>query len=146
MKRIEIQQLYNDPAQFGGQTITVGGWCRTIRSSNAFGFIELNDGSAFKNLQVVIEADKLENYKNIAKQNVGASFVVTGELVLTPEAKQPFELKATEITVDSAPTVSDARIPCSTRLSISRPMLSVPSRCVSLGGLFISRREVWVGP
>ena len=104
MKRIEIQQLYNDPAKFGGQIITVGGWCRTIRSSNAFGFIELNDGSAFKNLQVVIEADKLENYKNIAKQNVGASFVVTGELVLTPEAKQPFELKATEIAVEGTST------------------------------------------
>ena len=104
MKRIEIQQLYNDPAQFGGQTITVGGWCRTIRSSNAFGCIELNDGSAFKNLQVVIEADKLENYKNIAKQNVGASFVVTGGLVLTPEAKQPFELKAQSVEVEGTST------------------------------------------
>ena len=104
MKRIEIQQLYLDPAKFGGQVITVGGWCRTIRSSNAFGFIELNDGSAFKNLQVVIEADKLENYKNIAKQNVGASFVVTGELVLTPEAKQPFELKAQSVEVEGTST------------------------------------------
>ena len=104
MKRTEITKIFADPASFDGKTITVGGWCRTIRASNVFGFIELNDGSCFKNLQVVFEADKLENYKTIAKQNVGASFCITGTLVLTPEAKQPFELKAEVIEIEGTST------------------------------------------
>ncbi|MBE6618642.1 MAG: asparagine--tRNA ligase [Ruminococcaceae bacterium] len=104
MKRTEITKIFADPASFDGKTITVGGWCRTIRASNVFGFIELNDGSCFKNLQVVFEADKLENYKTIAKQNVGASFCITGTLVLTPEAKQPFELKAEMIEIEGTST------------------------------------------
>ncbi len=104
MKRTEITKIFNDPSSFDGQTITVAGWCRTIRASNVFGFIELNDGSCFKNLQVVFEADKLENYKTVAKQNVGASFCIKGTLVLTPEAKQPFELKAEEIEIEGSST------------------------------------------
>ena len=104
MKRITVKQLFADAEAFAGQEITVAGWARTIRSSNAFGFIELNDGSYLKNLQVVIEADRLENYKEVAKQNVGTSFVVRGVLALTPEAKQPFELKAIEVTVEGAST------------------------------------------
>lgn len=104
MKRITVKQLFADAEAFAGQEITVAGWARTIRSSNAFGFIELNDGSYLKNLQVVIEADRLENYKEVAKQNVGTSFVVRGVLALTPEAKQPFELKAVEVTVEGAST------------------------------------------
>ena len=104
MKRTEITKIFNDPSSFDGQTITVAGWCRTIRASNVFGFIELNDGSCFKNLQVVFEADKLENYKTVAKQNVGASFCITGTLVLTPDAKQPFELKAEEIEIEGSST------------------------------------------
>src|SRR5699024_6975881 len=80
--------------QLGGQTVTVGGWVRTIRDMKTFGFIELNDGSCFKNLQVVMEAGTLANYKDIAAQNVGAALIVTGTVVLTPEAKQPLELKA----------------------------------------------------
>ena len=69
-----------------------------------FGFIELNDGSAFKSLQIVLEREKLPNYDELARQNVGAAFICKGELVLTPEAKQPFELKATEVTVEGAST------------------------------------------
>ncbi len=100
MKRTEIKELFENTEKFANTNVTVCGWCRTIRSSNAFGFIELNDGSCFKNLQVVFEADKLENYKTIAKQNVGASLVVNGTLFLTPEAKQPFELKAKTVNIE----------------------------------------------
>ncbi len=104
MKRTEITKIFSDPSSFDGKSITVAGWCRTIRASNVFGFIELNDGSCFKNLQVVFEADKLENYKTVAKQNVGASFCINGTLVLTPEAKQPFELKAEIIEIEGTST------------------------------------------
>ena len=102
MKRTEIKQLYADPAAFTAEQITIAGWARTIRSSNVFGFIELNDGSYFKNLQVVIEESKLTNYRDVVKQNVGASFVIKGMLVLTPEAKQPFELKAESVELEGA--------------------------------------------
>ena len=70
MKRITIKQLFATPDAFGGQEITVVGWARTIRASNAFGFIELNDGSYFSNLQIVFEEQFLDNYKEIAKQNI----------------------------------------------------------------------------
>ena len=92
MSYTKIAAIYADSQQLGGQTVTVGGWVRTIRDMKTFGFIELNDGSCFKNLQVVMEAGTLENYKDIAAQNVGAALIVTGTVVLTPEAKQPQEL------------------------------------------------------
>ncbi len=81
------------------------GWARSIRDSKAVGFVALNDGSCFANLQVVLDRGTLPNYDEIAGQNVGAALIVTGTLVLTPEAQQPFELKATEIAVEgpSAP-------------------------------------------
>ena len=102
MKRLEFRELFSDPQTYAGQSITVGGWARSIRASNAFGFIELNDGTTFRNLQIVFEDATLPNYKEIAKQNVGAAFVVRGTFVLTPEAKQPFELKAQEIEIEGA--------------------------------------------
>ncbi len=104
MKRITLKQLYQSPETYSDTEITVAGWVRTIRASNAVGFIELNDGSYFKNLQIVFENDILSNYKEIAKQNVGASLIIKGRLVLTPEAKQPFELKATDISVEGTST------------------------------------------
>ena len=104
MERTAIKEIFKNPAVFADKEITVCGWARTIRASNAFGFIELNDGSYFSNLQVVFEEQFLENYKEIAKQNVGASLIVKGVLVLTPEAKQPFEIKAKEIEVEGAST------------------------------------------
>ncbi len=102
MKRQHIAGIYASPESFGGQTLTVCGWARTIRDMKNFGFIELNDGSCFKSLQVVLERGKLDNYDDIARQNVGAAFIVHGELVLTPDAKQPFELKADSITLEGA--------------------------------------------
>ena len=105
MERTTISQIFADQEQFGGQTVTVCGWARTIRDMKTFGFIELNDGSCFKNLQVVMEAATLSNYKEIAGQNVGAALTVAGTVVLTPGAKQPLEVKAASITVEgpSAP-------------------------------------------
>ncbi len=102
MKRVTIKSLYMDSAAFAGREITVCGWARTIRDMKSFGFLELNDGSCFKGLQVVFAADTAANYAEVAKQNVGAAFIVRGTLVLTPEAKQPFELKAAEISLEGA--------------------------------------------
>ena len=100
MERIKIAALYADAAGLDGQTVTVCGWARTIRDMKTFGFIELNDGSCFRNLQVVMDANALDNYKEVAGQNVGAALIVTGKLVLTPEAKQPLEVKAAAIEVE----------------------------------------------
>lgn len=104
MTRIKIADLYKAPETYGRQEITVAGWCRSIRSSNAFGFIVLNDGSSFNSLQVVIENNVIENYNEIAAQNIGASVSVTGIFSLTPEAKQPFELKAMKVKVEGTST------------------------------------------
>jgi len=104
MKRDLIRQLYADMQSFDGKTVTLGGWARSIRDSKAFGFIDLNDGSCFKGVQVVFEREIIANYDEIAKQNVGAALVVTGTVVLTPENKQPFEIKATEVLVEGTST------------------------------------------
>ena len=100
MSYTKIAAIYADSQALSGKTVTVGGWVRTIRDMKTFGFIELNDGSCFRNLQVVMEAGSLDNYKDIAAQNVGAALIVTGTVVLTPEAKQPLELKAAAIAVE----------------------------------------------
>ena len=104
MERTTISQIFADQEQFGGQTVTVCGWARTIRDMKTFGFIELNDGSCFRNLQIVMDANVLGNYKEIAGQNVGAALIVTGTVVLTPEAKQPLEVKADTIAVEGPST------------------------------------------
>ena len=102
MQRTTIKQLYRQTEEFGGRQVTLCGWVKTLRDSKAFGFIELNDGSFFKNCQVVFERETLSNYDEIARQNVGASLVVTGTLVLTPENRQPYEVKAEKIEVMGA--------------------------------------------
>ncbi len=104
MNRTTIAALFADQDKLGGQSVTVMGWARTIRDMKTFGFIELNDGSCFKNLQVVMDANELANYKEIAGQNVGAALIVTGTVVLTPEAKQPLEVKAATIAVEGVST------------------------------------------
>lgn len=100
---MRISELYKN--RFEGDSVSVSGWIRTLRCSKSFGFIELNDGSSFKNLQIVIEEDKLENYSEVSKLSVGSSVSVKGNLEFTPEAKQPFELKASEVEIQgvSAP-------------------------------------------
>ena len=100
MSYTKIAAIFADSETLSGQEVTVGGWARTIRDMKNFGFVELNDGSCFKNLQVVMETGSIDNYKEIAAQNVGAALVVTGTVVLTPDAKQPLELKASSIQVE----------------------------------------------
>ena len=104
MERTLISEIFADPKSFDKVQVTVGGWIRTMRAQKTFGFIELNDGSYFKSLQVVFEDGIVENYRDIAKQNVGAALIVGGTLVYTPDAKQPIELKASVITVEGAST------------------------------------------
>ena len=100
MKRTEIFDFYKNTEQFSNKVVTICGWVRTIRDSKALGFMELNDGSCFKGIQVVFEDSKISNFKDIAKLNVGSSVVVTGTLMITPEAKQPFEIHASNIEVE----------------------------------------------
>ena len=104
MIRTEIAALHRDFPHYSGKTVTVCGWVKTIRDSKALGFIELNDGSCFKNLQVVFEDAKVANFKEVTKYNVGSAIIVTGEVVLTPGAKQPYEIHAAEITLEGAST------------------------------------------
>ncbi len=104
MNHISIRDIFRSPENFSDKEITVAGWVKTIRASNRFGFVELGDGSCFKPIQIVFEADRIDNYTDISKQNVAASLIVTGILVLTPDAPQPFEIKATEIKVEGKST------------------------------------------
>lgn len=104
MKRVEIKKLYRQTKDYAGKEITVAGWIRNIRDSKVFGFIELNDGSFFKGVQVVVEADKLDNFESVIKLNIGSSIIVKGVLVETPEAKQPFEIKASVIEISGTST------------------------------------------
>ncbi|WP_085833961.1 asparagine--tRNA ligase [Clostridium merdae] len=101
MERVEIIKILADPQSYDEKAITVCGWVKSIRDSKALGFIDLNDGSSFAGLQVVFEAQNVNNFAEIAKQNVGAALFVTGTLFLTPQAKQPCELHATEIRVEA---------------------------------------------
>ena len=94
-----LKQIFKSPEEYSTTTVTVCGWARTIRDSKSFGFIELNDGSYFKNCQIVFDRSKVDNYDEIAKQNVGACLMVTGTLILTPENKQPFEINADKVEV-----------------------------------------------
>lgn len=104
MERIEIKKLFEGADAYADQSVTVCGWVRTLRDSKAIGFIEINDGSCFKGVQIVFEAAKLANYKDIAKLNVGSAIKVTGKLILTPNANQPFEINADEISVEGFST------------------------------------------
>lgn len=100
MQRTEIKQLYSDVTPYIDKEITVCGWVKTIRDSKALGFIELNDGSGFKNLQIVFEDNKINNFKEVVKFNVGTAIIVKGRIVLTPDAKQPFEIHASVIELE----------------------------------------------
>ena len=104
MQRLTLKELNADLKAYGGKTVTVAGWARTIRDSKAFGFIELNDGSCFKSTQIVFERANLENYDEIAHGNVGMSLIVKGVVVLTPENKQPYEITATVFAIDGQST------------------------------------------
>lgn len=104
MKRELIKSIYAQAEIFGGRDVTVCGWARSIRDSKSFGFIDLNDGSGFKGVQIVFEREKINNYDEIASLNVGSSVIVKGKVILTPENKQPFEINADEIVVEGTST------------------------------------------
>ncbi len=99
MDLTDIRDLYRDRESYIGKEITVGGWVRSNRDSKTFGFIVLNDGTYFETLQVVY-SDKLANFEELAKLNVGSALVVKGTIVVTPDAKQPFEMQASEAWVE----------------------------------------------
>ena len=101
MKDIQLRELHRNTASYADKEVVVRGWVRTNRSSNKFGFIELNDGTFFKSVQVVYEADKISNFEEVAKAPIASAWLVRGTLVLTPEAKQPFEIKAEEVTMEA---------------------------------------------
>ncbi|MBE6950126.1 MAG: asparagine--tRNA ligase [Ruminococcaceae bacterium] len=103
MELISIRELFRNTDAYAGKTITVGGWVRNRRPSKQFGFIVLNDGTYFTPVQVVYN-DSISNFQEISKINIGAALVVTGELVLTPGSKQPFEIQAATIEVEGPST------------------------------------------
>ena len=104
MKRTEIAKLYASPESYTASPVTVCGWIRTNRDSKTLGFMDVNDGSCFKGVQVVFEANKVADFQAVAKLNVGTAVIVTGDLILTPEAKQPFEINANTVEVEGAST------------------------------------------
>lgn len=98
MEKIYSKDLFKDVAPYIGKKCEVTGWVRTVRDSKKFGFLELNDGTTFKNMQVVFE-DSLQNFKEVAKTPIGSAVKVLGEVVESPGAKQPFEIKALEVEI-----------------------------------------------
>ena len=96
-----IREVYKNSEQFLNKEVKLGGWIRSIRGSKHFGFLVLHDGTFFKPIQVVYE-EKLANFQEISKMNVGAAVIVEGILVPTPQAKQPFEIQATSVTLEGA--------------------------------------------
>ena len=103
MDLVNIRDIFRNQAQYENQVITIGGWVRSNRNSKNFGFIVVNDGTFFEPIQVVY-ADGLANYDEVCKINVGAAIIVKGQLVPTPQAKQPFEIQAEEVTIEGAST------------------------------------------
>lgn len=99
MERTEIKNIYDDPSKFDGKTIKVAGWVRSARGGKSFGFLDLNDGTSFKGVQVVFDADKIDNFDDVSKLNTGSSVECEGTLILTPEARQPFEIQAKAVKV-----------------------------------------------
>ena len=101
MDLVSIKQLFRNKEEYIGKEVTIGGWLRSIRDSKTFGFLVINDGTFFEPLQVVY-SDKLENFQQISKCNVGAALIVKGVVTETPQAKQPFEIQATSVEIEGA--------------------------------------------
>lgn len=105
---LEVKKLYRNSEEFIGKTVHVAGWMRTSRISKKFGFIELNDGSFFKNIQVVLDEEKLDNFKELSKLPISSSLLIEGELVKVDNPKNPIEIQATKVEVEG---VSDSSYP-----------------------------------
>nr|WP_330368632.1 asparagine--tRNA ligase [Alkaliphilus metalliredigens] len=100
MKTVSVKEIYRQTEQYAGQSIRVEGWIRTLRASKAFGFIELNDGTFFKNIQIVFDED-LHNFSDVSKFTISSAIIIEGTLEITPGAKQPFEIKATNVELEA---------------------------------------------
>ncbi len=103
MDMLDVRELYRNQEKYIGKKIQVGGWVKSVRDSKTFGFVVLNDGTYFEPLQIVYH-DTLENFSAVSKLNVGSAIIVEGELVATPQAKQPFEIQADKVTLEGAST------------------------------------------
>ena len=102
-KLVTVKELFKETEKYIDRTISVGGWVRSIRDSKTFGFMIVHDGTFFETLQVVFH-DQMENFDEVAHLNVGTAVIVTGKLVATPQAKQPFEIQADTVAVEGAST------------------------------------------
>ena len=98
MENVLVKELYRNTNEFSNKSVTLQGWVRTVRDSKTFGFIELNDGSFFKNVQIVFN-DTLNNFSDICKLTISSAISVTGKLVITENAKQPFEIQADSVDI-----------------------------------------------
>ena len=104
MEKVFVNDLYKSDRFKGGEEVEISGWVRTTRDSKSFGFMEVNDGTCFKNAQVVLDASEVKNFAEAVKLNVGSTVIVDGELILTPENKQPFEIRAKKVEIFQATT------------------------------------------
>ena len=107
MNLVHLKLIHSNIENYAGKEIQVGGWIRTMRVSKNFGFIELNDGSNFKNTQIVFD-NEISNFDKVSKQSVGAAIIVKGVVIHTPDQKQPFEIKAIDIEIEGE---SNPRLP-----------------------------------
>ena len=128
MYRTEIVELVKDYESFLGKKVRINGWIRTLRDSKTFGFIELNDGSSFKGVQVVFD-DTLENFKDIVKYTICSSIEVEGEVVKSEGAKQAFEVKASKVTLEG---LCDASYPLQKKGHSVEYLRTLLSECVIL--------------
>ncbi|MBO4569934.1 MAG: asparagine--tRNA ligase [Clostridia bacterium] len=99
MEKLDISYLYKNAKSLKGKDVSVAGWVRSVRNSKTFGFIDLNDGTCFNGVQIIFDQNKIDNYDAVASLIAGSSIIVSGKLVLTPEAKQPFEIHAEKVTI-----------------------------------------------
>ena len=136
MERITISALYADAEQLGGQKVTVAGWVRSVRDMKNFGFVTLNDGSCFKDLQVVMNRENLGNYEEVASCGVGAALIIEGVLELTPDRPQPIELQAQ--TIECRRSVSRLSTFVRSSIFVLAPTCSVQSSASVLWLLLLS--------
>ena len=97
---VSVSSIYKNAEKYAGSAITVAGWIRTIRDQKQFGFISLNDGTFFQPLQIVFERGLIDNYGEVSRFGNGSAIIVTGKLIMTPDSRQPFELKAEKIVLE----------------------------------------------
>ena len=141
MKKIDIVKLRKEPQTFADKSFTIGGWVRSVRDMKTFGFIDLNDGTSFKGIQVVLNAEKIANYQEVSHLNTGSSVICEGTLKLTPEAKQPFEFVADKVEILSATDESYPIQKKKTSLEVLREQAYLRPRTNLFNAVFRVRSE-----